>query len=186
MCVARQLGSKSWCILDVYLDTGFLSSDCKWSCFVSCISVHCTHVQGDGMHPLWLQQSACGFRCPAAKESMEFCSICVYKVGAALVTSWPRDTSSGEQWLSSTVLCDSLPAPLSFGTLVLVIKTSCSGAPLLHEANKQSRYDLVVTCFVGINLGPASYRRVVLGGAGLAWNCGCWERASKHRLIWKL
>lgn len=134
--------------------------------------MHCKNIQGDRIHPLSLQHSACRFRCPATKAFMGFCSICVYKVGAALVTSWPRDTSSGEQWLRSGVLCDSLPAPLSFGTLVLVSKTSCSGAPPLREANKQSRYDLVVTFFVSGNLGPASYRAVVPGGLGLAWNCG--------------
>lgn len=133
------------------------------------------YVQGDRIHPLWLQQSACRLRWLATKAFPAF-------VCARLGLHWwesdrgtPVQCSNGCFPEFCAILCQFLH---NLENLSLWARPAA--LDLLHyvEGTVQSRYALVVACFVGRNLGPAFYREVVLQGLGLAWSCGHQEHAT--------
>lgn len=179
MHLAGELGSKSWCILDVCLDTGFFFSPMV-NCHVLCLRYLC---------------SVCMYK---ETESVP----CDYSSQLADLGDWWQKCS----WRFSLHLCvwgwgcigDKLTKGHQFRTAMAALQNfvwyfsnsaviwkfcpSEQGQLLWTSSTmwSQSRYAVVVTRFVGRSLGPASYRAVVLGGLGLAWNGSCQEQPQRN------
>lgn len=149
--------------------------------------MQCTHIRGDRIHPLWLEQLACRLRWLATKMFMEiFPPFMRTRLG---LYWWQADqgTPVQENKGCTTEFCVIL-SQLCHNLEILFLWISLAALGLLCyvAANVQSRYALVVSCFVGRDLGPPSYRAVVLGELGLAWNCGRQEQASKQPIVLKI
>lgn len=145
------------------------------------------YIQGDRIHPLWLQQSACRLRWLATKMFTEiFPAFVCTKLG---LHWWEADQGTPVQRSNGcfpefcAILCQ-----FCHHLEIWFLWARPAALDLLHyvKATVQSRYALVVTCFVGRNLGLAFYREVVLQGLGLARNCGHQERASKQPIGFKI
>lgn len=120
---------RSWCLLR---HCGFFSLmvNCCVLCLRYLCNVHtyketeytpCDH--SSQLADLGGWQQKCSWR-----FSLHFCVQGWGCIGDKLTEGHQFRRATAASW----VLCDSLPAPLSFGNLVLVSKTSCSGPPPLR------------------------------------------------------
>lgn len=102
----------------------------------------------------------------------------VFKTFPFVCTAWGctgHRLTKGHQFRRAVAVLQSFVWS-SVSSTIIWKSCPCEGRPatldLLHfmKNNVQSRYALVVACFVGRSLGPALDRAVVLGGLGLAQN----------------